>query len=89
MKFGVISIIILSIYYSQDIYSTNVEDKFQTTSVIFENSKIVSLKETLPRRLTELTILPNLTLQTPEEGDYLQFHRCFSKIYLFFVIRFS
>lgn len=55
------------------------EDKFVTTAVISINGHLMRLDNVASRRLLEAAAAANLTLQTPEEADYLQFHRCFGK----------
>ena len=57
------------------------EDKFLTSAVIELDGRIIKLDDSVSRRLLDSNqSVANMTLQTPEEGDYLQFHRCFGKL---------
>lgn len=84
------NLLVIAKYYNSD-------DKFQTKYYVFmkeENQTYMDYLDTVASsRISNLNLrtshtsrslknYPNLTLQTSEEADYLQFHRCFGKFNL-------
>ena len=61
----------------------NLFENFQTIDVVFVNDTLHRIDSATSRRLQLSSSVPDLSKQTPEEANYLDYHRCFGNLIIY------